>query len=287
MKFRCIETHKRTFPLTLMFRALQVSSTGYYEWKDRDHDRRLREETRVIRIIEKIHQGSRYTYGSPRIHAYLTALGEHYSKSTVERLMRKYGIRAKTKRRFKATTNSKHKLPVADNVLDRNFSPTAPNQAWAGDITYIHTDEGWLYLAVVMDLYSRRIVGWAMQARMTKDLVNKALKMAYRTRQPGPGLVVHTDRGSQYCSGGYQALLRFFDSVPSMSRKANCWDNAVVESFFGSLKTEHVYFSKFKTREAAINSIFQWIEVYYNRERIHSTLGFCSPVKYESASKAA
>ena len=201
--------------------------------------------------------------------------------------MRKYSIRAKTKRKFKATTNSKHKLPVADNVLARNFRPSGPNEAWGSDITYLWTREGWLYLAVVMDLFSRKIVGWAMQDRMTKKLVENALKMAVRARCPGPGLIVHSDRGSQFCSGDYQELLRFFGCVPSMSRKGNCWDNAVVESFFGSMKTEHVYFTEFATRDEAKQSIFEWIEVFYNRERLHSTLGFCSPEVYERRVKAA
>ena len=201
--------------------------------------------------------------------------------------MKKHGIWAKTKRKFKATTNSKHKLPVAANILNRDFTPAAPNQSWAGDITYIWTKEGWLYLAVVLDLYSRKVVGWAMEPTLSRELALSALKMSLTQRQPYPGLVTHTDRGSQYASNDYQSLLAFRGIVCSMSRKGNCWDNSVVESFFGALKQEHIFFCDFMTRQEARTSVFEWIEEFYNRERLHSTLGYRSPVEYEQLSHVA
>ena len=203
------------------------------------------------------------------------------------RLMRKHGIRAKTKKKFKATTNSKHKLPVAENVLDRNFEPDAPDKAWAGDITFIWTREGWLYLAVVLDLFSRKVVGWAMEPTLSRELALKALRMAINARQPAPGMVSHTDQGCQYASNDYQELQRLYGIIGSMSRKGNCWDNSVVESFFGTLKQEHVFFCDFQTRDEARLSVFEWIEGWYNRERLHSTLGNRSPEEYEQATKVA
>jgi transposase InsO family protein len=202
--------------------------------------------------------------------------------------MRKHGIRAKTKKRFKATTDSSHKLPVAENVLNRDFRPTAPNKAWAGDITYIKTREGWLYLAVVLDLFSRKVVGWSMEPTLSRELALNALRMALRVRQPGDGLVAHTDRGSQYASSDYQKMLKLYGAICSMSRKGNCWDNSVVESFFGTLKQEHIFFCNYATREEARSSVFEWIEGWYNTKRVHSTLGNMCPDEYErKATKAA
>ena len=281
MRFAAIDEHRDQYPLTIMCRALEVSPSGYYSWKARPCSRAQSEEWRLVRLIEKIHQGSRGTYGSPRVHAILTGMGETCSEPRVARLMKKHGIRAKTKRKFKATTNSKHKLPVAANILNRDFTPAAPNLVWAGDITYIWTREGWLYLAVVLDLYSRKVVGWAMEPMLGRELALNALRMALTLRQPHPGLVTHTDRGSQYASNDYQSLLTLHGIVCSMSRKGNCWDNSVVESFFGTLKQEHIFFCDFMTREEARISVFEWIEGFYNRERLHSTLGYCSPVEYE------
>ena len=283
MKFNCIENHRNLFPVRMMCRLLSVSVGGYYHYRKRPTSNRDKEDNRLLQLIEKIHKGSRSTYGSPRIYQHLRGLGENCSRKRVEKLMKNFGIKAKSKRKFKATTNSKHNLPVYKNILDRNFNPKAPNQSWSCDITYLRTEEGWLYLAIVMDLYSRKIVGWAMEERMTRSLVQKALKMAVRARNPQPGLVLHSDRGSQYCSHDYQKLLDFFGFKCSMSRKGNCWDNAAVESFFGSLKTEHVFFERYSTREQAKQSVFEWIEAFYNRERIHSSLGFCSPEVYEQS----
>jgi transposase InsO family protein len=234
-----------------------------------------------MRAIEDIHKASRGTYGSPRILAELKGLGFKCSKSRVERLMKKYGIRAKTRRKFRVTTDSKHSLPVAPNVLDRDFSPEKPNAAWGGDITYVWTKEGWLFLAVIIDLYSRQVVGWSMDERMTRELTLSALRMAINRRKPGQGLIHHTDRGSQYASADYRRLLKAHDMICSMSRKGNCWDNAPIESFFHTLKTECIYWEEFETREEARRKIFEWIEVFYNRQRRHSTLGNLSPVNFE------
>ncbi len=273
--------------LHVMCRAFGVSPSGYHMWRTREMSGRRRDEARLVSAIEKIHAGSRGTYGSPRVHAVLTGLGEECSKPRVARLMRKHEIRAKTKRKFKATTNSKHKLPVAENILNRDFDPKSPNQSWAGDITYLWTQEGWLYLAVVIDLFSRKVVGWAMEPTLGREIVLKALKMAINARQPGAGLLAHSDRGCQYASDDYQSLLNLYGMTCSMSRKGNCWDNSVVESFFGTLKQEHVFFCDFMTREEARRSVFEWIECFYNRERLHSTLGNCSPEEYERLTKVA
>jgi transposase InsO family protein len=270
-----------------MCKALFVSESGYHSWRKRPPSTRAANELKLIRLIEKAHMGSRKTYGSPRVHAVLTSMGETCSKARVARLMKRYEIRAKTKRKFKATTNSKHNLPIAPNVLDRKFSPIAPNKVWAGDITYIWTKEGWLYLAVVLDLYSRKVIGWAMEPTMSRELALKAFRMAINQRHPTSGLLAHTDRGSQYASNDYQDLLSRWNIKCSMSRKGNCWDNAVSESFFGTLKQEHVFFCDFATRDEARESIFEWIEAFYNRERLHSTLGFLSPEDYERVMKVA
>jgi putative transposase len=272
-----------------MCRLLNVSESGYRIWKNRDPSTRELEEKRITKLIREAFEKSRNTYGSPRIHAILKSQGESVSRSRVERIMRKNGVRSKMKRKFRATTDSNHKLPVAENILNREFEQKSPDSAWVCDITYIWTDEGWLYLAVVMDLFSRRIVGWAMEKTMEKELVLKALTMALRCRNPSreASLLVHSDRGSQYASSDYQQLLKLYSLTCSMSRRGNCWDNSSMESFFGTLKTEHVFFERFKTREQARQSIFEWIECFYNRERVHSALGFLAPVKYEELTKVA
>jgi putative transposase len=195
--------------------------------------------------------------------------------------MKEMGIRARTKRKFRVTTDSNHKLPVSPNVINRGFKPSGPDKLWLSDITYIATDEGWLYLATVKDAYSRKIVGWSIDARMTQNIVLEALEMAVKQRRPEPGLIHHSDRGSQYAAKAYQQRLWRYRMIPSMSRKGNCWDNSPMESFFHTLKTEHVYFEVFRTRKEAKSSIFEYIEVYYNRQRSHSSLGFVSPECYE------
>jgi putative transposase len=210
----------------------------------------------------------------------LRSRGFPAGKERVERLMRENGIRGRHKRRYKATTDSKHALPVAENLLDRNFTPRAPNQAWSADLTYVWTDEGWLYLAVVLDLFNREIVGWSIKPRMTADIVIDALTMAWFRRKPAAGLIHHSDRGSQYASEAFQTALARYGMICSMSRKGNCWDNAPAESFFNSLKNERVHGTHYATREEAVADLFDYMEVFYNRSRRHSTLGYHSPVQF-------
>jgi len=232
--------------------------------------------------IQQIYQDSRQTYGSPRIHAALVAKGFQVGRQRVVRLMKKLGIFARRKRKFKATTDSEHDLPVAQNVLARDFTTTEPDRAWVADMTYIWTTEGWLYLAVIIDLFSRRVVGWSMAEHMRTELVLTALEAALGQRVPSQtGLVFHSDRGSQYASRDYRDALLKADITCSMSRKANCWDNAVAESFFGTLKIELIYPRIFSTRAIARTIIAEWIEVFYNRQRLHSTLGYLAPAQFE------
>lgn len=264
-----------------MCRVLEVSTSGYYDWRGRAESRRQKEDRRLVVEIKAIHKESRQTYGSPRIHDELKDRGRRCGKKRVARLMQLHGLRAKQTRRFKATTDSKHTLPVAENVLARQFTVSAPDVAWSADITYIPTRQGWLYLAVVLDLFSRRVVGWSMHKRLKRSLVLDALKMALRGRSPAPGLIHHSDRGSQYASGDYQGLLQARQMVCSMSRRGNCWDNAPVESFFSTLKRELVHHRRYQTRAEARVDIFEYIEVWYNRLRRHSSLGYQSPAQYE------
>jgi transposase InsO family protein len=232
--------------------------------------------------IRQIHQSSRGTYGSPRIHATLVAKGCQIGRQRVVRLMARLGVCGCPKRQFKATTDSEHELPIAPNVLARNFITSEPDQAWVADITYIQTTEGWLYLAVIIDLFSRRVVGWSMAEHLRSTLVMSALDAALGHRMPTQtGMIFHSDRGSQYASADYQAALRARDITCSMSRRANCWDNAVAESFFGTLKTECISTQTFSTRAIAKTVIAEWIEVFYNRQRLHSTIGYLSPVQFE------
>lgn len=232
--------------------------------------------------IEKIHQDSRQTYGSPRIQAALAFQGFPISRQRVMRLMAKLGINAQLKRKFKVTTDSNHLLPIAENILARNFTANEPDQAWVADITYIWTTEGWLYLAVIIDLFSRKVVGWSMAEHMRTELILTALDAALGQRMPAEsGLLFHSDRGSQYASHDYQNALLQANINCSMSRRANCWDNAVAESFFGTIKTEFIHHNTFPTRAIARTAIVEWIEVFYNRQRLHSTIGFLSPVQFE------
>jgi putative transposase len=279
------ENHKR-FPIKLMAEFLQVSASGFYAWRKNPTDREQK-NLKLLRKIEDIHRSSRRTYGSPRIYRQLKALGACTSKSRVERLMRREGIRAKTKRKFRVTTNSKHNFPVAENKLERRFEVAEANKVWASDITYISTKEGWLFLAVVIDLYSRHVVGWSMAETMTKELCLDAMQMAIGRRNPAPGLLHHSDRGSQYACHEFRKLLAANKIDQSMSRKGNCWDNACVESFFHTLKTELIHHESYANRAEARTSIFDWIEVFYNRQRIHSTLGYRSPAEYEMSPKVA
>ncbi len=284
MTFRFIHRHRRRWPVRALCDALSVSPAGYYAWRDRPVSQRRRRQDVLTAHIRTAHAQAKGRYGSPRVHAELVARGHGCCVNTVARLMRRAGIAAKTARKFRHTTDSNHGRPVAENVLDRQFDPAAPNEAWVADITYIPTREGWLYLAAVEDLYSRMVVGWAMAARMTSRLVVDALGMAVHRRLPGAELVAHSDRGSQYASEHYQQLLAGHGITCSMSRRGDCWDNAPMESFFASLKKELVHHEDYPTREDAQASIFEYIEVFYNRQRRHSKLGFQSPAEYEQSS---
>jgi len=283
MTYRFIDAHRRRWSVTRMCQTLGVSTAGYYAWRQRPLSAAQQRREALVVDIQVIHAEVKGRYGSPRVHAELQARGRRCCLNTVARLMRKTGLAAKSKRKFCHTTDSQHDHPVAANLLRRRFDPAGANEAWASDITYILTREGWLYLAVVEDLYSRMIIGWAMAARMSSRLVVDALAMAVTRRLPGEELLAHSDRGSQYASEHYQRLLKSHGITCSMSRKANCWDNAPMESFFASLKKELVHHHDYHTREEAQTSIFEYIEVFYNRQRRHSTLGFMSPAEFESS----
>ena len=283
MKYQFIEAHHAEYPVTLMCRVLAVVRSGYYQWRKQPLSTRKMADLVLLMHIKDIFEQSRETYGSYRIQAELADEGLRCGRKRVARLMREYNLEPKTVRPFRAvTTDSNHQLPVAPNRLNQEFTADRPDQSWLTDITYVPTAEGWLYLAVVLDLYSRRIVGWAMSDSLHRQLVIDALQMAIMARQPPPGLLHHSDRGSQYASDDYQALLTQASMVSSMSRKGNCYDNAPVESFFGTLKTELVFHQQYATRAEARLDIFEYIELFYNRFRRHSALGYKSPVKYEA-----
>ena len=248
----------------------------------RPASRRAAEKRRLLTAIRVIHMESRRTYGSPRVYATLQAQGHRVSPHRFARLMRAGGTRAKTMKKWRATTDSAHPYPVVPNTLNRQCAVAAPSRVWAGDITYIWTAEGWLYLAVVLDLYSRRVIAWGMGSRLTQELATGALTMAIEHRRPAHGVVHHTDRGSQYAATRYREVLADHGLTASMSRCGNCWDNAVVESFFHTLKKEHVHHQHHRTREAARQDIFEWIDVFDNRVRRHSTLGYRSPAEFEA-----
>jgi putative transposase len=281
MTFRFIEAHRRQWPVRVLCQALVVSSAGYYAWRDRPPSGSQQRRDRLLVEIQVIHAQVQQRYGSPRMHAELQARGQHCCVHTVAKVMHDHGIAAKTVKKFRHTTDSNHNRPVAKNVLDRQFEPAQANQAWVSDITYIPTRQGWLYLAVVEDLYSRYLVGWAMAARMSSRLVVDALRMAVQRRLPEADLLAHSDRGSQYASAHYQELLAAHGITCSMSGRGDCWDNAPMESFFASLKKELVHHEDYQTREEAKASIFEYIELFYNRQRRHSTLGYKSPSEYE------
>ena len=268
-----------------MCQVLEVSRAGYYAWLGRPESPRAVHAAEVVEAIRRAHRASRRAYGSPRVHKALEADGVACCVNTVAKLMRRDGLKAAAARRFVVrTTDGRHDHAVAANVLDRRFEPGEPGRAWVGDITYIPTGEGWLYLAAVLDLGSRRVVGWATADHLRAELACRALANALIHRRPGP-LIHHSDRGVQYACDEYQRLLRAHGLSPSMSRTGDCWDNAVMESFFGTLKQELVHRTTFTTREEARRSLFDYIEVFYNRSRLHSTLGYLSPVQYEEGRK--
>ena len=278
MRFRLIEDHREVWPVRVMCDALSVSPSGFYVWRSRPESPRKTANRELLADIRRVHADHRGRYGAPRIHAELRAEGRSVSRKRVERVMRRHGIRAHVPRRYRVcTTDSKHSLPVAANLLDRKFAAAKPDQIWLADITYIPTGEGWLYLAVILDLFTRKVVGWAMREHMRAELTIAALTMAIQRRRPGPGLMHHSDRGSQYAAGDYRKILHAAAITQSMSRKANCWDNAPMESFFGTLKTELVHQGNYPDREAARRDLFAYIEGYYNRRRIHSAIGYITP----------
>jgi putative transposase len=285
MKYQFVADHSHEFPVTRMCRVLTVSTSGYYAWRERPQSQRAQDNLELVDRIKEVHAASRETYGSPRVHAELVqGQGIHCNKKRVERLMRIHDIRGRQRRRRRVkTTDSNHSLPVAPNLLDRQFEADLPNRKWVADITYVPTDQGWLYVAAVLDLFSRRVIGWSMANTMCTLLVKDALEMAISLRHPQAGLLHHSDRGSQYASAEYQAVLQTSQVVPSMSRAGNCYDNAAMESFFGTLKCELIHDRHYRTRAEARQDIFEYIEVFYNRQRRHSSLGYLSPVAYEKS----
>lgn len=283
MTFRFIADHADEWPVTWMCAALEVSASGYHAWLARADSPTEGWRQELVDAIEEVHGDVKQRYGSPRMTAELNARGHECSENTVARLMRRQGIRAKTPKRFVRTTDSNHRLPVAENILARDFAPAGPNESWCADITYLPTREGWLYLAVVEDLFSRKIVGWSMDQTMGSRLVVDALSMAITRRRPGAGLLAHSDRGSQYASEHYQRVLSADGIVCSMSGVGQCWDNAPMESFFGHLKCEIASGEMFATRDQARAEIFEYLEVFYNRARLHSALGYVSPDEFERA----
>ena len=264
-----------------MCRVLEVSVSGYYAWRKRPSSQREEANQRLVQQIKAIHARSRQAYGSPRVCAELRATGQNYNRKRVARLMRLHQVQPKRRRQYKTTTQSKHAHPVAANELNRDFSAVAPNRKWVADITYVPTSQGWLYLAAIMDLFSRKIVGWAMDRRITSELTCAALQMALTMRQPGTDLLHHSDRGSRYASQQYQTLLSAHGIRVSMSRSGDCYDNAAMESFFGTLKAELLAEGTQETRQQAKTAIFAYIETFYNRQRRHSSLNYLTPEEFE------
>lgn len=287
MKYEAIRRYEGELGVRERCGLLGVSRSGYYAWCRRAVSRRLRENGRLVLEIREIHRASRHCYGSPRVHAELKARGVVCGRKRVARLMRLYGIRARHRRKYRHTTDSRHSYPVAENLLNRCFTVSSPDTVWASDITYIPTREGWLYVATVMDLYARRIVGWSMGDRVSRRLTMSAMRMALMGRRPSPGLIHHSDRGSQYACTDYREMLERNGIRCSMSRKGDCYDNAGMESFFSSMKREWVFGKDYQTRSEAKADLFEYIEIFYNRRRRHSTLGYLSPAEFEERQNAA
>jgi transposase InsO family protein len=281
VKFAFIQAEKATFPVTVLCRVLGVSRAGFYAAQRRPVPLRVTEDARMAAQIAAIHQASRRCYGSPRVHAELRAHGQCTSRKRVARLMRRVGLAARRRRAFRVTTQSRHTHPVAPNRLARQFTAPAPDRVWVTDITYLATVEGWLYLAVVLDLFSRRVVGWATSDRLGEGVALEALGMGLARRRPPPGLLHHSDRGSQYASAEYRAVLTGHGMERSMSGVGRCWDNAVAESFFATLKVELAHDGAWRTRADAHRAVFEYIELFYNAARRHSTLGYLSPLAFE------
>lgn len=287
MRFAFIFAERANHGIVILCRVLEVSRSGYYAWRDRPASQQSLSNARLATEITAVHRASRLTYGSPRVYRELRATGHTAGRHRVARLMRRAGLHARRKRRFRATTDSKHNLPIAPNLLSRNFETAAPNIAWVTDITYVFTAAGWLYLAAILDLFSRRVVAWATSDSLSRQLPLDALAFALRTRQPPKGLIHHSDRGCQYASAEYRAALAAAGIQPSMSRKGDCWDNAVAESFFSTIKAELIHDRDFPTRAAATAAIDDYIRAFYNQKRRHSHNGYISPIEFELKAQIA
>jgi putative transposase len=282
MRYRFILAEKANYPVTILCKVMRVAKSGFYAWISRDKSAYQQENEKLLVLVKQIHIDSGQTYGTRRMAAALRARGYACGRARARTLMRLAGVAVKRRRRFKVTTDSQHKLPVSPNLLNREFDVVRPDLVWTGDLTYIWTNEGWLYLAVVIDLFHREVVGWSMGKRITKELVVNAFNMAYWRRRPGPGLLFHSDRGSQYCSAAFLKTLKAHGAISSMSRKGDCWDNAPSESFFASLKKDRVYHKSYKTRKEAKLDIVDYLEMFYNSRRLHSALGYVSPRQFEA-----
>ena len=287
MKYAFIETHKTTFRISRMCRVLRVSRSGYYSWCSRRPSQRDQENARLTEAMVKLHRESRQTYGGRKLWKGLLLKGFACGRHRVDRLRREAGLESRRRKRFRRAYETRNAAPPAPNHLAQQFSVQAPNRVWLGDMTFIPTRRGWLYLTALLDLYSRKVVGWAMGERPSGQLVRDALEMALQHRRPGPGLVHHSDQGSQYRAADYLRRLENIGAVPSMSRKGNCYDNAVAESFFSTLKSELVFHRDYRTREEARADIFEFIEVFYNRQRLHQTLDYRTPFQFEQMADVA
>ena len=281
MRFAFIRDHQGKFPIHLMCRVLKVSPSGYYAWRRRPPSARVQEDAWLWSHIGKIHDDSHRIYGYRRVYEELVKLAIKTSHRRVARLMKRHGRRGRQFRRYVVTTKPGKRLPDVPDLVQREFVAKRPNTVWVSDITYVRTTQGWLYLAVILDLFARRVVGWAMRPRLTQELTTSALNMAFLNRRPAAGLIHHSDRGSQYTAHHYQQLLRVYQARPSFGRTGSCFDNAAMESFFGSLKAEWLHHQRFATRQEAMSSIFYYIEVFYNRRRLHSANRYCSPAEFE------
>jgi transposase InsO family protein len=281
VKYGFIHDHANAYPVKLLCRMLSVQRSAYYDWRAEPCTVLPPEELALRRRMKALFAASRSSLGSRTMVKNLRQEGFDIGRDKTRRLMKSLGLKVQQKRKYKLTTDSRHDLPVANNVLNRDFSPAAPNRAWGTDISYLWTQQGWIYLAVVIDLYSRRVVGWSIDRRMKKALVMRALMMAINLRKPPPGLICHSDRGSQYASHDYRKLLKQHGMICSMSRKGDCWDNAPVERFFSSLKREWTGNRLYRTRHEAMADVREYVAVYYNSKRLHSTLGYTTPLNYE------